>query len=183
MSTSRTLARNTLLNVVGQVLPMLAALIAIPLLIQHLGAARFGVLTLAWAAIGYFNLFDLGLGRALTQAVAVRLGTPDADVELPGVAWTTLAVMLLLGLLGGLVLASVTPWIVERGLDIPPELIGESRSVFLLLAASLPIVVTTAGLRGLLEAHQHFGAATMLRIPLALFTFVAPKGVATVPLR
>lgn len=174
MTGTRTLARNTLLNVVGQVIPMLAAVIAIPILLHHLGAPRFGVLTLAWAAIGYFNLFDLGLGRALTQSVAVRLYQSEPDRELPAIAWTALTLMLVLGVAGGIVLAGLTPWIVQRGLNVPPELVRESIGVFYLLAASLPFVVSTAGLRGLLEAHQHFGAATALRIPLALFTFIGP---------
>ena len=177
MISSRALARNTVLNVLGQVVPMLAAVIAIPILIHHLGAPRFGVLTLAWAAIGYFSLFDLGLGRALTQAVAVRLDAPERAPELPSVAWTALALMLLLGIVGGILLALLTPWIVLRGLNIPPSLVVESLGAFYLLAASLPFVVTTAGLRGLLEAHQHFGAATALRIPLALFTFIGPLAV------
>jgi O-antigen/teichoic acid export membrane protein len=32
----------------------------------------------------------------------------------------------------------------------------------------------TSGLRGLLEAHQHFGIATALRVPYAMFAFVGP---------
>ena len=53
----------------GQGMPLLAVWFAIPLLIQGLGTDRFGVWTLAWMVMGYFSLFDLGLGRALTQAV------------------------------------------------------------------------------------------------------------------
>jgi O-antigen/teichoic acid export membrane protein len=174
MTSSQVIARNSLLNVAGQVIPMLAALIAIPILIQHLGPARFGVLTLAWAAIGYFNLFDLGLGRALTQAIATRLGGAHSTHELGTLAWTALALMVILGIIGGLILAALTPWIVDRGLNIPPALLLDSLRVFYLLAASLPFVVSTAGLRGLLEAHQQFGTVTVLRIPLVLFTFLGP---------
>ena len=177
MTSSRLLARNTLLNLLGQVVPMLAAVVAIPILITHLGAARFGVLTLAWAAIGYFGLFDLGLGRALTQAVATRLGATDASEDLSEVTWTALWLMLGLGVLGTLVVAACTPWIVERGLHVPPALQAESRTAFYLLALSLPFVVTSSGLRGLLEAHQHFGLGTALRIPLALVTFLGPLAV------
>jgi O-antigen/teichoic acid export membrane protein len=177
MTSSRLLARNSLLSLAGQVVPMLAALVAIPLLIRDLGAPRFGVLTLAWAAIGYFSLFDLGLSRALTQAVALRLGLDEGDRDLTAVAWTSLWLMLALGVVGAVVLGLMTPWLVERGLNIPAELVRESRIAFYLLAISLPWVVTTAGLRGLLEAHQHFGAATALRIPLAVFTFVGPLAV------
>ena len=49
---------------------MLVALVAIPILVDGLGTARFGILTLAWMVVGYFSLFDLGLGRALTKLTA-----------------------------------------------------------------------------------------------------------------
>lgn len=177
MTTTRVLARNTVLNVTGQALPMVAALVAIPVLIRHLGAPRFGVLTLAWAAIGYFSLFDLGLGRALTQAVAARLGSKSGVAELPVMAWTALLVMTVFGVLGGGVIALAAPWLVGGILNIPSDLRAESLGAFYLLALSMPAVVPTAGLRGLLEAHQDFGVATALKIPLALFTFLAPLAV------
>jgi O-antigen/teichoic acid export membrane protein len=174
MTSSRLLARNTVLNVVAQLFPMAAAVVAIPILIRYLGAPRFGVLTLAWAMIGYFGLFDLGLGRALTQAVAARLGDERRRGSLTEVSWTALFLMLGLGAAGGLVVVGLTPWIVQRGLHVPAALLEESLVSFYLLGISLPFVVTTAGLRGLMEAHQDFGLATALRIPLALFTFLAP---------
>lgn len=177
MTTSRALLRNGTFNVVGQVLPMLAAVVAIPILIRELGAPRFGVLTLAWAAIGYFSLFDFGLSRALTQAVASRLGSREGRADLPAVTWTALILMLLLGLVGGALLAVLSPWLVRDILVIPAALGEETLDAFYLLALSLPSVVSTAGLRGLLEAHQDFGAATVLRLPLALVTFVGPLAV------
>jgi O-antigen/teichoic acid export membrane protein len=170
---SRLLARNTALNVAGQAVPLVAALVAIPWLIRGLGADRFGVLTLAWAAIGYFGLVDLGLGRALTHAVATRLGS-DREDELVALGWTALALMFLLGAVGAAALAAATPWLVTDLLKIPSSLTGESARSFYLLALSLPIVVSTAGLRGIIEAHQHFGLATMLRIPLAIFSYAGP---------
>ncbi|CAN5760055.1 O13/O129/O135 family O-antigen flippase [soil metagenome] len=174
MTTSKVLARNTVLNVAGQAVPMLAALISIPILIRHLGAPRFGVLTLAWAMIGYFSLFDFGLGRALTQAVAARLGSADAEAELPELVWTALGLMLALGSLGGVLVMVASPWMVDTLLKVPAALRDESVGAFIILGISMPAVVCTAGFRGLLEAHQDFGAATALRIPLAISTYVAP---------
>ena len=89
MTGSKLLIRNTAFNLAGQGVPLIAALVAIPWLIHGLGADRFGVLTLAWAAIGYFSLVDLGLGRALTHAVATRLGS-DREDELVSIGWTAL---------------------------------------------------------------------------------------------
>ncbi|CAN5353291.1 O13/O129/O135 family O-antigen flippase [soil metagenome] len=177
MTTSKVLARNTVLNVAGQGVPMLAALVSIPILIRHLGASRFGVLTLAWAMIGYFSLFDFGLGRALTQALAARMGSREGEAELPELVWTALALMLALGCLGGVLLMVAAPWMVDTLLKVPASLRDESVGAFILLGISLPAVVCTAGFRGLLEAHQDFGAATLLRIPLAVSTFVAPLAV------
>jgi O-antigen/teichoic acid export membrane protein len=172
---SKLLARNTALNLAGQAVPLVAALVAIPWLIRGLGADRFGVLTLAWAAIGYFGLVDLGLGRALTHAVATRLGS-DREDELVALGWTALALMFFLGALGATALAAATPWLVTDLLKIPAGLRAESARSFYLLALSLPIVVSTAGLRGIIEAHQHFGLATALRIPLAIFSYAGPLG-------
>ena len=174
MTSGRVLARNTLWNVSGQVIPMIAAVVAIPILIRHLGAPRFGVLTLGWAAIGYFSLFDLGLSRALTHAVATRIAADDAEEELSAVTWTALWLMLALGVVGGLLLAALTPAIVRIGIEAEPRILDETRMSFFLLAASLPWVVTTAGLRGLLEAHQDFGLVTALRLPLAILTYLGP---------
>src|SRR5690606_31260268 len=102
------LARNAVLNLLGQSAPMLVALVAIPVLIAALGTERFGVLTLIWVVIGYFSLLDLGLGRALTHLVAEKLGA-GREEEIPALSWTALALVLALGAAGGLVAALLAP--------------------------------------------------------------------------
>ena len=49
---------------------MVAALAAVPFLLHYLGQERLGVLSLVWVVIGYFSFLDMGLGRAVTVAVA-----------------------------------------------------------------------------------------------------------------
>ena len=169
----RLLARNTIWNLVGSGAPMIVAVFCIPILIRGLGHDRFGVLTLAWALIGYASLFDLGLGRALTQLVAKKLGAGE-DREIPALVWTSLLLMLLLGVLGAAVVGLLSPWLVHRVLNVPGDLQRETVQSFLLLALSIPVVISTAGLRGLLEAHQRFGLINALRIPMGIFTFAGP---------
>jgi len=67
------LIRHSVYNLLGLGLPLLTAVFSIPVLIRELGDARFGLLTLIWAIVSYLSLFDLGLGRALTQHLAVML--------------------------------------------------------------------------------------------------------------
>ncbi len=173
LTSGRLLARNTIWNLVGSGAPMIVAVFSIPILIRGLGTDRFGVLTLAWALIGYASLFDLGLGRALTQLVAKKLGAGE-DREVPTLVWTSLLLMLLLGVLGAAVLGVLSPWLVHSALNVPDPLEPETLQSFRLLGLSLPFVITTAGLRGLLEAHQRFGLLNALRIPMGVFTFAGP---------
>ena len=60
-------ARNTAWNLLGALLPVPVALICIPLLVKALGVERFGVLGLAWMALGYFGMFDFGLAQSTTS--------------------------------------------------------------------------------------------------------------------
>jgi O-antigen/teichoic acid export membrane protein len=173
LTSGRLLARNTVYNLIGQVVPLIAAFFSIPFLIDGLGTDRFGVLTLAWMVIGYFSLFDMGLGRALTKLIAEKLGSGDVN-EIPALAGTGLFLMTVLGLSGTFAAAALTPWLVHNALKIAPALQVETNRSFFLLAVSIPVVISTAGIRGILEAYQHFGAINMLRVPMGLFTFIGP---------
>ncbi len=173
LTSGRLLARNTVWNLLGNGAPMLVAVFCIPILIRGLGAERFGVLTLAWAVIGYASLFDLGLGRALTQVVAKKLGAGE-DGEVPMLVWTSLILMLALGLAGALVAVLLSPWMVHQALNVPVSLQPETLHSFYLLGLSIPVVISTAGLRGLLEAHQRFRLINVLRIPLGVYSFAGP---------
>jgi len=172
----RRLVQNVLWNLLGTGAPLLVAIVAIPMLIDELGTARFGVLTLAWMVVGYFSLFDLGLGRALTKLVAERLGA-GKDSEIPGIVWTAMTLMGVLGILGAIAIICLSPWLVGSALEIPEALQPETLTAFYLLAASIPIVVGTTGLRGILEAHQRFGVVNAIRLPLGIFTFLGPLAV------
>lgn len=167
------LTRNSIYNLLGQGLPMLVGLITIPRLVHALGVDRFGILTLTWAVMGYFSLFDLGLGRALTQLVAERSGTGD-DKELPDIIRTALIMMLALGLVGGVCLGAASPLIAGRVLKMSPTLHSEVLYAFGLMAFSVPAVTLLAGLRGLLEARQHFLEINLLRLAMGVFTFLGP---------
>src|SRR5882672_938675 len=121
LTSGRLLARNTVWNLLGYGAPVAVAVFCIPILIRGLGHERFGVLTLAWALIGYASLFDLGLGRALTQLVAKKLGAGE-DSEVPMLVWTSSLLMLLLGVLGAGVVALLSPLLVHRVLNVPVAL-------------------------------------------------------------
>jgi len=170
---SQTLARNTLINFIGQVLPLLAGLVALPLIIHGLGTDRFGILSLAWVILGYFSVFDLGLGRATTKYVAEALGIGNED-QVPGIVWTAVTVQGILGAAGSLIVLAVTPVIVERILNIPAGLIEETKETFSLLAISVPLILVSSSFSGALEAAQKFDLVNAVRVPSSLLSFLIP---------
>src|SRR5215472_4217000 len=173
LTSGRLLARNTTWSIVGLVLPMAAGLVAVPPLVRLLGVDRFGLLSLAWLVIGYFSLFDLGLGRALTKLVADKLAIDDQQ-SIPPLVWTSLLLLLLLGVAGGMVTLSLSPWLVHTALKVPEALQAETLFAFQLLSGFIPIVTLTAGLRGIVEAQQRFGILNFIRDPTSIFGFVGP---------
>jgi O-antigen/teichoic acid export membrane protein len=169
---SASLTRNLSYNISGQLLPLVVAAVSIPILIRHIGTDRFGLLTIAWMVVGYFNLFDLGLGRALTKLVADRIGTGRTDEVIPLVS-SGLALMIGLGIIGAITVGVATPALTHI-LHVPARYQSETENAFYLLALSIPAVILTTGLRGVLEAYQRFDITNAVRTPLGLWTFGGP---------
>lgn len=173
----RLLARNALWNFAGMAGPMIVGLVAIPLLIDGIGKDRFGLLAIIWMGIGYFSLFDMGLGRALTKLVAERLGK-DTLGDLDALIWTALCMIVALGAFGGILIGLAAPAIVRDILNVEASLHAEAVAAFRILACGLPAVVGSTALIGVLEAHQRFSTIATIRMPLGVFTFLAPLATA-----
>lgn len=174
--TRKSLAKNTLINIAGFGLPLVVGLATIPMIVRGFGVERFGLLTLAWALIGYFSLFDLGISRAITQSLAARINSvSERDASL--LAWTGLSLMLVVALFGAIAVACLTPWLVSSVLNMPEAILEEAIDAFMLLSIAIPFVVVTAGLSGVLSALQRFDLINALRIPLGMMIFLVPLGV------
>lgn len=163
------LARNTLLNVAGQVIPLLVAVVAIPVLVRHLGTGGYGVLSIAFAALGFFGILDLGLGRATVHAVADHLG-PEGAGKLPGIVWTSVFALLAVGTAMGAAAAAMVP-VVLPWLRMAPALVIPARNALWLLCAGLPVLLAGDGLRGVLQAVHRFDLVNYIRGPAASLLF------------
>ncbi len=165
------LIKNSAINLTGQLLPMLVAIYAIPKVLHELGEDRLGVLTLAWMFIGYFTLFDLGLGRAVTKEMARFSHDPAKSME---VFWTGTLSTLALGLLAGAVFYLVTPFLTENLLNIPESLREEVQISFRSIALALPFVISAVSFRGVLEARGKFLEINLVQVPLGISNYLVP---------
>src|SRR5690606_9296500 len=84
------------------------------------------------------------------------------------------SLLAILGLGGAIVLLAISHTLVVSLLQVPSALQNEAITAFRILAAGVPIVILTAGIIGILEAHQRFGVIAVIRIPLGILTFAAP---------
>ena len=169
----RLLARNTAINLAGRIVPLIVGVAAMPYVIHHLGPDRFGLLSLAWIVVGYFALFNLGIGPATTKFVAELLGKGEIE-KLPELVWTALISQTCLGLVGGILLAAATPFLVNRLLKIPPDLHGEAHLIFLILAVALPIDFASGSMGGVLGASQRFDLLNAVGVPGSILNYLLP---------
>lgn len=165
------LAHHTLLNLLGLGAPLLLALVTIPALVHELGTDRFGLLTLIWAVTSYFGLFDLGLGRALTQQLSVVLAQERTE-DIGPLSATALSLMAALGVVAGVLMVTLASWGVDLIKSVPDR--EEAVLATILMGLGLPAIVLTSGLRGMLEAKHQFGVLNLIRLPMGMWTFAGP---------
>ncbi len=169
----RALVRNTGLNLIGRIAPLLVAVAAMPYVIRQLGPDRDGLLSLAWMVVGYFALFDLGIGPATTKFVAELLGRGEVE-NLPEMVWTALGSQTAFGLLGGILFALSSPLLVYRLLKIPADLHAQAHLMLLILSVGLPISFASGSFRGVLAASQRFDLLNAITIPSSALNYLLP---------
>jgi len=175
---TRQVAKNAAWNILGVGLPILAGLLAVPLLLHGLGQARFGVFSLALGLFGFAGIFDLGLGRALTQTVATELGKGSPQSAIAGLARKALLAVFALGAAWGLVLWLSAAALTHDLFHLDGQIATETILGMYWLAVTLPIALVSTSLIGILEGTQRFKQVNFLRAPLGIAIFIIPALVA-----
>ncbi len=146
------IARSTLINLAGLLIPTVVSLATVPLYLRWIGEVRYGVLLLAFTLLGYFGAFDLGLGRAVAQRVARQ----ESSEERNRTFWTAFILSAGMGMLGGVILYFLGHWLFADIFQIPAMLRGEAQKAIPWLAAIVPLSALISVLAGTLEARQAF---------------------------
>ncbi|MFQ6334522.1 flippase [Methylophilus sp. 3sh_L] len=173
MMHSKKIISNSVINLLGQVIPFLTALLCIPLIIKDLGVDRFGILNLIWIIVGYFSFLDLGLGRAITQVISSKNDLWPHE-KIVKTVWATIYLISTLSITVSFVLLFYSSEIANKLPNIPSSLIEETILSVKLIALTIPLVVISSVLRGVLEGFHAFKEINLIRIPLGVFTFASP---------
>ena len=167
------LKHNTLWNLAGSILPLVAGAALIPYTLRHMGNESFGILTLIWGLIGYFTLFDLGVGRALTVQLS-HLKANGQILEIGPTLRAGMALTLGAGVVGAAAIWALAPSLARHWLKISPGLQQDAMLAFLIVAAGVVPTTLSSGLRGALEGLDRFAESNISRIVLGVWMFVLP---------
>ena len=162
-------------SLLGTVVPIVAALAAVPFLVNAIGQERLGVLSLIWVVVGYFSFLDMGLGRAVTVAVASV--NPEGRARLPdelAIVGTASLLLLALGTAAAILLAAGIGLFGVPVRASSPELHREIQWALIWMLPSLPLLLLASSLRGYLEGVAAFRTLNLLRIPTGVLLAAGP---------
>lgn len=168
--------KHTVYNLAGALLPLGLALVTIPLYIKLIGDARYGVLAIAWLLLGYFGLFDLGLGRATAQRIAaLGDGSPRQCAE---TFWTALAMNSGLGVIGGLVIWPVAIYFFGKVFSVDDALRPELARAIPWLVLAVPLATLSGVLSGALQGRAQFLELNIISVLSSMLIQLVPLSVA-----
>lgn len=89
--------KNVIFSGVGYILPLIAALVTIPLMVKYLGTDLYGLYAICISLVGFMTLVDLGVGQTVVKYVAEYEATNRQD-EVKPVLDIALLIYLVIGL-------------------------------------------------------------------------------------
>ena len=154
-------------------MPLLAAAAFIPYCLRQLGNEAFGVLTLIWGLIGYFSLFDFGVGRALTYGLS-KLRAEGDQQGIGQILQSGLLLTALTGAAGTALMLGLAPLLAHQWLKISLPWQDDAQLAFQIAALGVVPTAITSGLRGAMEGLEKFAASNLNKIFLGLCMFTLP---------
>ncbi|WP_290867245.1 oligosaccharide flippase family protein [Aquabacterium sp.] len=169
------LSRHTLINFAGAAAPIALTVATIPLYLRTIGSDRYGALVAIWLIIGYFSLFDLGLGKSITQALspATRPQPERLNIIRLGLVAT-----LIMGCIGATLSAPVLRWYFNHGIDGTDSLRSELLEGLPWMTLCIPISAMSSLCIGILESRRRFDVIVTASLIGSALSQIAPLAVA-----
>lgn len=176
------IARHTSYNLIGAIVPVVTSLITVPFYLQAIGLDRYGVLSICWLLVGYFNIFDFGLGRATARRIAALEGGPAEQRS--KIFWTSAALSAVLSLIAMILFLPLASFGL-RLIDLPnATLTREVNASLPLLVMAVPFGIARSLLVGSLQGRAEFlrinliesvGTVATAIIPLLAALLISPR--------
>ncbi len=163
---------NFIINLIGALLPIPVMILTVPVYIDYVGDARYGVISLIWVMIGYLGFLELGLAPATINALA-RLDH-SAQRERARVIVTSFTINASMTFFGAFLLYLLGSYIVGGVVQVPVEIEDEVKAAMPWIALLLPLVILNGAGIDAIEARENFALANVLQVSGAIFAQILP---------
>ncbi len=166
------LAKNSLLNLMGMIIPPVVGIVAIPFAIRGLTTDGFGILSIVWIFLGYLGILDFGISRASTKFAAESLSKRDNGFS--SVFWISLRLNFLFGIAGALIILLTKDFLITNILNVPDLYVKETELSFIYLGIALPFILLSLSMKGILGAAQRFDLVNFVYVPTTVVSLLIP---------
>ena len=152
--------------IIGNLTPLVFALLTIPYLLDGLGAANYGIFVIIVATVGYLSVFDLGVGKSMTYFVS-RANNIIRKYE---VLSSGIVLSILAGFLFSFLIFTIL--IVLVVFDILSDFVLQ-KTVIVVCFTIIPTTLTTC-VRGFLEGNNEFVTTSINKAIIGSLLFLFP---------
>lgn len=168
MENNQKLFRNSIINFIGWVIPVVVTLFTIPFFISKLSLDGYGVWVLVSTLTGYFSLLQFGIGPAIIKFVAQFNAQKDMASVLDTIN-AGLLFSLCIGILGGVIIYLLSPLFISL-FHIPESLYRDSLNSFKLAGVFFPIFLVSNVYVSIFVGFQRYLLSNTLNIIQTAFT-------------
>jgi len=157
------------------VLRALVLLVSTPIFYKVLGAELFGVWILVNTILGFSGLFKFGMGQATVKYVAQYRAEED-QAALVKVVRTTLGMYLTLGLVGGLLICLLAPWLANSAFKISVEYREVATHCLMLAGLGYPVTLLQDSLESVYRGYERFDHLAIVNFSFVLVSNIVRIG-------
>ena len=150
------LGRNVVANLLATASGIVVALIALPIVLDEVGTAAYGVWTIGLALILFFSVADTGFAPAIQRWTALAHGAGNLPAA-ARILWSALLLYVVLGLAAMAVLALLAEPLTNL-FDFPADLREDAIEMFRLVGVVMLVTMLAAAVGNVLQGLERFVA-------------------------
>lgn len=153
------LGRNVVANMLSAIAGLSASIISVPVILDHIGTAGYGVWVLGLTLILYLSIADAGFGPAIQRWTAVGHGSGDRAAP-TRLLWTSVAIYMTIAVPAAIAFAALSGTFAALFAD-PGPLRENATEMFRLVSIALLLVLLTSAIGMVLSGLERFAAITL----------------------
>ena len=150
----------------------MSAVIAIPILIKHLGYDVFAMTSLLITLAIFFHVYDFGIGRAMSFFFPKNINR--CIIESNDLLTSGLLIAVLFGVVVSCGIYFASPSVTRYWLRLPEHFVPSVSNAFQIAAFGVVPGVISSTLKGILEGRSEFNYANIGKILSGSLVFIAP---------